>query len=172
MYRTLAANMHRLAMTIVSVVHNMNPKMICMCEVGEVANPLSEEQMHELKNQVTRTWKETATEHIHLCCMFTTGEPYMTIYIDGPIRCTDHRILHNLYYAGGLTRTAQAFLCSFPGGESTEVINVHAPSGRLTLKDPQRQKLLTNLLKSNSISSPGRTTGGTIRWNPPARVTT
>ena len=125
------------------------------------------------KRTVTRaSFSDAATEHIHLRCMFTTGEPYMTIYTDGPIRCSDHRILSHLYYAGGQARTAQAFVCSFPGGESTEVINVHAPSGRLTLKDPQRQKLLTNLLQSNSISSPGRTTGGTIRWNTPARVTT
>ncbi len=102
---------------------------------------------------------DAATEHIHLCCMFTTGEPYMTIYIDGPIRCTDHRILHNLYYAGEQTRTAQAFVCSFPGGESTEVINVHAPSGSQTLTDSQRQTLLTNLLQSNSRTEPGRTIG-------------
>ena len=76
-----------------------------------------------------------------------------------PLRCSDHRILHDLYYTGGQPRTAQTIVCSFPGGRSTDVVNVHAPSGSQTLTDSQRQTLLTNLLQSNSRAEPGRTIG-------------
>ena len=40
-----------------------------------------------------------------------------------------------------------------------DVVNVHAPSGKRTLQDSQRRILLTNLLQSNSLASPGRTIG-------------
>ena len=40
-----------------------------------------------------------------------------------------------------------------------DVVNVHAPSGQKQLKDSQRRTLLTNLLQSNSLASPGRTIG-------------
>jgi hypothetical protein len=76
-----------------------------------------------------------------------------------PLRCSDHRILHDLYYTGGQPRTAQTIVCSFPVGRSTDVVNVHAPSGSQTLTDSQRQTLLTNLLQSNSRARPGRTIG-------------
>ena len=76
-----------------------------------------------------------------------------------PLRCSDHRILHDLYYTGGQPRTAQTIVCSFPVGRSTDVVNVHAPSGSQTLTDSQRQTLLTNLLQSNSRTRPGRTSG-------------
>ena len=83
----------------------------------------------------------------------------MTIYIDGPIQCSCHRILKGLYNAQGLPRTAQTFLCCGPGGVTVDVINVHAPSGRKTLTDQQRQTLLTNLLQSNSKSMPEQAIG-------------
>ena len=105
-----------------------------------------------------KVWTDAATEHIEVRSMFTAGAPYVTIYIDGPIQCSDHRILHALYYAGGEARTAQTFVCSFCG-ESIDVANVHAPSGTRQLMDSQRQTLLTNLLQSNSRTRPGRTIG-------------
>ena len=86
-----------------------------------------------------KAWTDAATEHIEVRSMFTAGAPYVTIYIDGPIQCSDHRILHNLYYAGGERRTAQTFVCSFPSGESIDVVNVHVPSGYWPLKDPPTQ---------------------------------
>ena len=159
MNRTLETNMKILAKTIAGVVHNMKPTMICMSEVGVTKHPLSEEQMQQMANQCISTWKDAATEHIQLRSMFSTGAPYMTIYIDGPIRCSNHRILHDLYYAGGQARTAQTFVCSFPGGGSADVVNVHAPSGSKSLQDSQRQTLLTNLLQSNSLARPGCTIG-------------
>ena len=159
MNRTLNTNMKVLATTIADVVHNMSPTMICMCEVGETTHPLSEEQLQQVATQSISTWKDAATGHIQLRSMFTKGAPYVTIYIDGPIRCSDHQILHGLYYAHGQARTAQAFVCSLPGGESIDVVNVHAPSGERKLKDSQRQTLLTNLLQSKSRARPGRAIG-------------
>ena len=76
----------------------------------------------------------------------------MTIYQEGPIHCSDHRILRNLYSAQGDPRTAQAFLCTGPGGATVDIINVHAPSGKPSLTDFQRAKLLRNMLQSNSFS--------------------
>ena len=129
MNETLIRNMKFFDKTIADVVLSMNPMMICMCEVGENKNPLSEEQMQQVAAQGISAWKGAATEHIQLRSMFTTGAPYMTIYIDGPIRCSDHRILHDLHPARGEARTAQIFVCSL-GAESIDVVNVHAPSGR------------------------------------------
>ena len=83
----------------------------------------------------------------------------MTVYRDGPIQCTSHRILKRLYFAQGLPRTAQTFLCHGPGGDTADVINVHAPSGNPQLTDQQRETLLTNLLQSDSRSVPGQAIG-------------
>ena len=47
MHNTLDRNMNRLATMIADVVRNMNPTMICMCEVGETKNPLSQQQMEK-----------------------------------------------------------------------------------------------------------------------------
>ena len=85
MHGTLRRNMNLLASTIASVVHNMNPTMICMCEVGETHAPLNKQQTQQVEAQSIRAWRDAATEHIELRSMFTTGAPYMTIYIDGPI---------------------------------------------------------------------------------------
>jgi hypothetical protein len=130
MNNTLNKNMKLLTNTIAGVGRNMNPAMICMCEMGETKHPLSEEQMRRVVTQVISAWADAATEHIELCRILTTGAPYVTIYIDGPIQCPDHRIQDNLYHAGGEARTAQTFGCSFPCGESIDVVNVHAPSGK------------------------------------------
>ena len=159
MHRQRKPNMKHLSKTIASVVHHMDPTMICMVEVGEATQPLTEEQMQAVATESERVWSNTATEHVQLRSMFTTGAPYMTIYRDGPIHCRDHRILYNLYQTHGLARTAQTFVCSFPGGESIDVVNVHAPSGKHRLTNPQRQTLLTNLLQSNSLARPGCTIG-------------
>ena len=73
-------------------------------------------------------WKGAATEHFELRSMFQAGAPYMTIFKDGAIQCSRHRILKNIYSAGSLPRTAQTFLCRGPGDVTVDVINVHAPS--------------------------------------------
>ena len=158
-HRTLNANMKVLGKTITDIVQKMNPTVICMCEVGETKKPLSEEQMHQVEDNSINAWKDAATEHVQLRSMFITGAPYMTIYISGAFQCSDQKILHNLYYAAGEARTAQALVLSGPDGSRIDVINVHAPSGTKKLKDAQRRSLLTNLLQSNSQARPGHTIG-------------
>jgi len=157
--KTLKANMELLGLTIAGVVRNMKPAMVCMCEVGEASIPLTEEQMQQVADQTMQAWRDAATEHVQLHCMFEVGAPYMTIYIDGPVQCSCHRILKGLYNAQGLPRTAQTFLCCGPGGVTVDVINVHAPSGKKKLTDQQRKTLLTNLLQSNSKSMPEQAIG-------------
>ena len=142
----------------VAVVHT-NPTMICMCEVGLPHYPLTLEQMNRVADECVKAWKDAAGEDLKLTCMFEPGAPYMTIYKDGPIRCSSHRILKNLYFAQNLPRTAQTFLCHGPGGDTADVINVHAPSGKPQLFDQQRQTLLTTLLQSGSRSVPGQAIG-------------
>ena len=109
-HRTLNANMKVLAKTITDIVQKMNPTVICMCEVGETKNPLSEEQMQQVADKSISAWKDAATEHVKLRSMFTTGAPYLTIYTDGDIRCSEHRILTDLYSANGQPRTARTFV--------------------------------------------------------------
>ena len=70
-------------------------------------------------------------------------------------RCSNHRSLHDLYHAGGQACIAQTFVCTFPGGGNTHLMNVHASSGSKRLKDSQRQTLLTNLLHSISLATLG-----------------
>ena len=70
MHGTLNKNMKVLAQTIAGVVHNMNPTMICMCEVGVANCALSEERMQKVADQSTHAWKEAATEHFELRSMF------------------------------------------------------------------------------------------------------
>ena len=73
----LHANMTLLGDTIANVVHNMNPTMICMCEVGEATRPLTEEQMQQVSDQSMHAWTGVATEHFELRSMFQAGAPYM-----------------------------------------------------------------------------------------------
>ena len=80
----------------------------------------------------------------------------MTIYIDAPIRCSDHRILRNLYNAQGEPRTAQTFVCSSPCCESIDNLKM---TENLKMKDWQRQQLLTNMLQSSSQATPGASIG-------------
>ena len=155
------ANMKILGKTIDNVVHNMNPTMICMCEVGQATIPLTEEQMQEVSQQSMRAWEGAATEHFELRSMFQVGAPYMTIYRHSPIHCSCRCILNNLYVAKDAPRTAQTFVCCGPGNVTADVINVHAPSGsgKKSLTTQQRIALLTNLLQSNSQSMPGQKLG-------------
>ena len=107
MGRTRNVNMEKLASTIGGVVRSMTPAVICMCEVGEANNPLDEEQMNHVAAETMVAGKDAATEHIRLRSMFETGYPYMTVYIDGPIECSDHRILLHLYDVGKMRREAE-----------------------------------------------------------------
>ena len=99
------------------------------------------------------------TEELEIRSMFQVGAPYMTVYIEGPIQCSNPRTLNDLYYANGESRTAQTFLCRGPGHITVDVINVHAPSGKKALTDEQRRTLISKLLQSASMSRPGQAIG-------------
>ena len=103
------ANMAALGKLITGVVRHMKPAMICMSEVGETVNPLPEEHMQQVENRTMQAWCDAATEHVHLRSMYTVGAPYMTVYDEGQVLCSCHRILTDLYSAQGQPRTAQAF---------------------------------------------------------------
>ena len=115
--------------------------------------------MQEIAKTIQKAWKTHATEHFRLRFLFTADAPYMTPCNELQVQCTEHRILRNIYGAQRQPRTAQMFLCRGPDGSSVDVINVHAPSGKPSLSDAQRNTLLRNLLQSNSESSPGHTIG-------------
>ena len=157
--KALRRNMKILGNTITNVVQEMNPTAICMCEVGTEKIPLTEEEMQQVAHQGIHAWKETRTEEVEIRSMFEVGAPYMTIYKEGPIQCLEPRTLKDLYYAHGETRTAQTFLCRGPDNTTVDVINVHAPSGKRTLTDEQRRKLISKLLQSASKSRPGQAIG-------------
>ena len=62
----------------------------------------------------------------------------------------------------GTGRMAQAFLCTMPGEDEKEgidVVNVHAPSGDPKLTDRQRFQLIRNLLQSSSMTRANRPIG-------------
>ena len=159
--KNVKRNMELLANTIRNVVEKMKPTMICTCEVGLATIPLTQEQMEQVAEESMKAWKEAAGDQVlQLRSMFQVGAPYMTIYIKGPIECSCHRILKEVYTAGGEPRTAQTFLCSGPDGVTVDVINVHAPTGKKRLTDTQRKKLLENLLQSTSNSMSGQAIGG------------
>ena len=130
-----------------------------MCEVGGEKSPLTEEEMQQVADESIHAWKQAGTEGLEIRSMFQVGAPYMTVYIEGPIQCSNPRTLNDLYYANGESRTAQTFLCRGPGHITVDVINVHAPSGKSTLTDKQRRTLISNLLQSDSMSTPGHAIG-------------
>ena len=135
-------------------IGKLNPTVLAMCEVGEVMQPLSQEQMQLVADQVMNAWRNAATKGIKLRCMFTQGSPYLTVYIDGPFQCSNHQILHDLYSAKGQPCVAQTFVFSSIDIK-IDVINVHAPSGNGQWLEFQSKALLTTLLKSKSQAQPG-----------------
>ena len=155
-------NLKKLADTITSIVQIMEPAVICCCEVGTAMEPMTNADMSAMVSAMKKAWQEAATEHPCISSLFDEKAPYITMWDERRCRCTDERILENLYTARGQPRTAQAFLCTMAGvsdEEPIEIINVHAPSGKDKLTDSQRYQLMTNLLQSNSIIRVGKSIG-------------
>ena len=69
-YRTLNANVKVLGTTITNIVQKMKPTVMCMCEVGETSNPLSNEQVQQVADKSISAWQKAATEHVKLGSMF------------------------------------------------------------------------------------------------------
>ena len=122
-------NLTALANTTSGIVTKMKPAVICCCEVGTAASPMTSEQMSAMADAMRNAWEEAATEHPAISFLFEDDAPYLTIWDDNRCKCTHGRILKNVYNVPGHRRTAQAFLCTMPGEgdeEGIDVVNVHA----------------------------------------------
>ena len=73
-----ANNSKLLRDTVLSIVKNMHPAVLCFCEVGTATNPLTEQIMKCLTEIVAAAWKDAATEHTEPDIQFgyDTGYPY------------------------------------------------------------------------------------------------
>ena len=155
-------NLSLLASTTSSIVTNMKPAVICCCEAGTAAAPMTMDEMSAMAHAMGAAWKEAATERTAISFLFEADAPYLTIWDDNRCKCTHGRILKNVYHVPGHRRTAQAFLCTMPGEgdeEGIDVVNVHAPSGTPRLTDTQRFQLIRNLLQSSSMTRANRPIG-------------
>ena len=108
--RSTGRNMQILHDTIAGIVREMEPAMLCMCEVGEASNLLSQAHMQQISDKIQKAWQSAATQNVRLEFLFTINAPYMTAYNPLQVKCTGRRIIQNLYDAQGQPRTAQAFL--------------------------------------------------------------
>jgi hypothetical protein len=120
-------------------------------------NPMTREQMSAVEETIRTAWEGTATEHPDISALFEHDAPYMTIWDGNRCECKYGRILQKVYEVPEHRRTAQAFLCLMPGQndeEGLDVVNVHAPSGKPKLTDPQRYHLIKNMLQSSSKTRP------------------
>ena len=73
-------NLRILHSTITGIVQNMQPSILCMCEVGEVSSPLTQAHMEQVAATVKGAWEGAATERVRLQLFFTSDIPYMTAY--------------------------------------------------------------------------------------------
>ena len=120
------------------------------------------EQMWAVADTIRIAWEAAATDSPALSFLFEEGAPYLTIWDHNRCQCKHGRILDNVYNVPAHRRTAQAFLCIMPGENDEagiDVVNVHAPSGKPRLTDPQRFELIRNLLQSNSKARANRRIG-------------
>ena len=108
--KSTGKNMNILHETIAGIVREIQPAMLCMCEVGEASNPLTDAHMQQIADTIEKAWQSAATEHVRLKFLFTADAPYMTAYNELQVQCTEHRIFRNLYSAQGQPRTAQVSL--------------------------------------------------------------
>ena len=94
-------NLAVLAKTTRSIVRNMKPAVICCCEVGTAMSPMTSEQMRQMANTMSTAWKEAATERPASEFFFEDDAPYLTIWDSNRCKCTNQRILKNLYDVQG-----------------------------------------------------------------------
>ena len=102
-HRTVNArnrNAKKLRDTIGSVVRNMQPTILCMCEVGTPTDLLSQDQTKEVERIVMGAWTGAA-KNVKLRSLFSVEAPYMTIYNCKEIACSDHSMMNELYDANG-----------------------------------------------------------------------
>ena len=157
-------NLTTLENTLSSIMQNMHPAVLCLCEVGTATQPLNAQMMTRLTEIVVKAWSAAATEHgsANIQCHYELGSPYLTAWDANHCDCRHFRIMQQIFQHKD-PRTAQLFLCCLPNaddGDGIDVINVHAPSGQTTLTEKQRTDMLRNLLQSTSKANKSRTIGG------------
>ena len=109
-------NLEILKATVTSIVTEMNPALICLCEFGEVGHPLPDDVIPRLQDAIESAWQEAAlaTEQglasEGLAFAHPSGEPYLSVWRPERIECRHHALLTDLYQASGEPRTAQMFL--------------------------------------------------------------
>ena len=127
-------NLKLLEATVLSIVSNMHPAVLCFCEVGTATAPLTKQNMICLTESVAAAWKHAATEHVDPDIQFhyVIEHPYLTAWDAKQCDCRHFRIMWNMF-AHKDPRTAQTFLCSLRDAEDNngiDIVNVHAPSGQ------------------------------------------
>lgn len=162
----------------------MQADILCMCEVGLPCQPMSDEHMKSMSVWCEESWKRAATSRafhgiqsaeykgaaawqaaqgsVRLEAVFTTNEPYMTIYNMDTCTCIKSTIVHKLYEPKfNEPRTAQHMLFQSVSGDMLEIVNVHAPSGTKPrdLKPTEKVKLNQKLLQSPSLQDPSKPIG-------------
>ena len=143
--KTTKRHLTVLAETTSGIVTKMKPAVICCCEVGTAASPMTREQVEAMVDAMRNAWEEATAEHPAISFLFEDDAPYLTIWDDNRCKCTHGRILRHVYDVTGHRRTAQAFLATMPGEsaeEGIDVVNVHAPSGSPKLTDKQRSHIV------------------------------
>ena len=107
-------NLTMLASTTSSIVTNMKPAVICCCEAGTAAAPMTMDEMSAMAHAMGAAWERAATERTAISFLFKADAPYLTIWDDNRCKCTHGRILEDVYHVPGHRLTAQAFLCTMP----------------------------------------------------------
>ena len=76
-------NLRILKNTVSSIVREMNPAVLCFCEVGTATQSLTELVMRTLTGVVKTTWSAAATEHGDPDIQFhyAVGSPYVTAWV-------------------------------------------------------------------------------------------
>ena len=130
--KSIRRNKEILQGTIRSIVAEMRPDILCMCEVGHPVIPMTADHMKIISDWCVETWKRTITsravrgykspefqskeewlraqDEISLSVLYTENEPYMTIYDNKKCTCLQETILHDLYEHCNEPRTAQYML--------------------------------------------------------------
>ena len=64
--KSTTKNLTALANTTRSIVINMKPAVICCCEVGTAASPMTREEVEAMVDAMRNAWEEAATKHLSL----------------------------------------------------------------------------------------------------------
>ena len=108
-------NLHILERTVLSIVQNMQPAVLCFCEVGVASIPLRDREMRLLTELVKQTWSAAATEHRNPDIRFhyEDGSSYLTAWDANQCDCKHFTIMQDIF-AHREPRTAQLFLSCLP----------------------------------------------------------